>query len=300
MPTLLNAPLDHCSAAAMLRMFRNLLRRGGARIGFPTLGLAQLYVPGSCRAVLRSGGQVLFGARVAQLLVAHGRLEGVRMQDGHVLSASRCVLALPPQETGALATGSGEAALEPLAGAARYFRPSPALSSYLWFDRPIGDACFWARAWTQQGLNTAFQDLARIRPGLAGRASVVACSAVGSPANADWPDERIVEHSWREIAEFAPQARQARVLHARVHRAPMAIPQPRPGTEAVRPPAATRLPGLWVAGDWTGTGVRYSLESAARSGALAAEAVLADAGRPARLALEPPRADGLRALFSRD
>ena len=101
----------------------------------------------------------------------------------------------------------------------------------------------------------------------------------------------------QEVKEFAPLARQARVVHARVHRTPMAIPQPRPGTEALRPANATPVRGLWVAGDWTDTALPCSMESAARSGALAAEAVLEAAGRPRQLSIAAPDTRGFMRLL---
>jgi hypothetical protein len=45
------------------------------------------------------------------------------------------------------------------------------------------------------------------------------------------------------------------------------------GLDAVRPPQKSPLPGLAIAGDWTSTGWPGTLESAVRSGYLAAEAV---------------------------
>jgi len=294
---LLNVPLEQCSAAALMRVFRLMLGRSGWHFGFPTLGLSQLYVPGCCRAVLRSGGKVLFGARVRRLLLEQGRVAGVQMEDGHTLTTARCVLALPPQELAMVAGASDEPSLQLVATVARYFRPSPYVTTHVWFDRPVTQERFWARVWSPQGLNTDFYDLANIRPGLAGKPSVVACNAIGPQARADWPDDRIVEHTLEEVRQFAPAARQAHVLHTRVHRTPMAIPQPRPGTEGVRPATATAVDGLWLAGDWTDTALPCSMESAARSGALAAEAVLAHAGRPQRVALDPPDTRGLVALL---
>ncbi|MCC2677221.1 MAG: amine oxidase, partial [Ramlibacter sp.] len=79
MLALLNVPLEQCSAASMMRVFRLMLGRSGYHFGFPRLALSQLYVPGCCRAVVRSGGQVLFGARVRRLRVGHGRVTGVEM-----------------------------------------------------------------------------------------------------------------------------------------------------------------------------------------------------------------------------
>jgi 15-cis-phytoene desaturase len=294
---LLNVPLEHCSAAALMRVYRLMLGRSGWHFGFPKLALAQLYVPGSCRAVLRSGGQVLFGARVQRLLLQDRQLAGLQTTDGNQFAASRCVLAIPPQELAALIAASDAPMLQSLANVARCFRPSGYQSTYIWYDRPVTSERFWARTWSLQGLNTDFYNLSAIRPGPAGRPSLIACNAIGPQVRADWPDHRIVEETVREIAEFAPMARQARVLHARVHRTPMGIPQPRPGIEVMRPPVTTALPGLWIAGDWTDTRLPCSMESAARSGALAAEAVLARDGRVVKLAVDAPETKGLVGLF---
>lgn len=296
---LLNVRLEQCSAAAAMRVFRLMLGRSGWHFGFPRAGLADLVVPGCTGAILRSGGQLLHGARVRRLLAGPDGPQGVETVDGHRLAARRVVLALPPQALAEVLGASALPALQPLATRAGYFRAVPYLSTYLWFDRPIGTERFWARAWSPQGLNTDFYDLARIRPALHGKPSLVACNAIGPQVRDDWDDARIVEHTVQEIAEFAPAARQARVLHARVHRIAQAIPQPRPGSEQLRPPVATALPRLWLAGDWCDTAVPCSMESAARAGALAAEAVLADAGRPRRLAIDPPETQGLVALLRR-
>ncbi|TFZ05979.1 FAD-dependent oxidoreductase [Ramlibacter henchirensis] len=297
MLALLNVPLEQCSAASMMRVFRLMLGRSGYHFGFPRMALSQLYVPGCCRAVVRSGGQVLFGARVQRLRIHEGRLQGVELEGGHLVDAGRCVLALPPNDVAVLAAESGETALKPLATAARYFRPSPYISTYLWFDRAVTRERFWARTWTPQGLNTDFYDLARIRTSLSGEPSVIAANAIGPMARGDWPDDRIVEHTIGEVKEFAPLARQARVVHARVHRTAMAIPQPRPGTEALRPRNATPVEGLWLAGDWTDTSLPFSMESAARSGALAAEAVLETTGHPQTLSIAAPDTRGFVRLF---
>jgi zeta-carotene desaturase len=53
-----------------------------------------------------------------------------------------------------------------------------------------------------------------------------------------------------------------------------------PGLDQVRPGAESGWPGLMLAGDWTATGWPSTMESAARSGYLAAEAVSRHAGTP--------------------
>jgi 15-cis-phytoene desaturase len=109
-------------------------------------------------------------------------------------------------------------------------------------------------------------------------------------------DAALVRAAHAELALFVPEAARARVIHADVHRIPMAICQPRPRTESRRPSTRTSVPGLFLAGDWTRTALPSSMESAARSGFLAAEAILADLGRPGRFSLGVRSRDGLAGL----
>ena len=54
----------------------------------------------------------------------------------------------------------------------------------------------------------------------------------------------------------------------------------RPGLEVRRPGNRTKVPNLFLAGDWTQSGWPATMEGAVRSGYLAAEAVTAAAGPP--------------------
>src|SRR5205823_14614102 len=96
--------------------------------------------------------------------------------------------------------------------------------------------------------------------------------------------------------EFLPDAAGAQLVHSDVHRIPMGIACPKPGTELKRPAAATRVPRLFLAGDWTRSALPSSMESAVRSGFLAAEAILSASARPPSLALAPRPTDGLAGL----
>lgn len=296
---LLNVRLEDCSAAAGLRVFRLMLGRSGYHFALPQVGLSQLYVPGCRAAVARAGGELVFDAAAHAVRAEDGRATAIVLEDGRHIEAAHCVLALPPAELAAVLNSTGAPALEALRSVARRFVPSPYVSTYLWLDRPLRTRAFWARAWSAGDLNTDFYDLSRIRPGLAAGPALIASNSIGPLARSDWDDDRIVQRTLDELADLDPAARGARVVHARVHRIPMAVPQPRPGTERLRPPTRTALDRLWLAGDWTATAVPCSMESAARSGALAAEAVLQQVGRPARLAIEAPETYGLPGLLRR-
>ncbi len=263
----MNVPLERCSAAALLRVHAQLFGHRGIHFGFPALGLGELFAPQAAAAIERNGGRVLLGAEAVSI----GK--EVVLADGGRLTADHVVRALPPP-----------AALE----------PSPYVSCYLWFNRKLTRERFWAQLGATTRLNTDFYDLSNIRRGWEGRPSVIASNIIYSHRAHAMSDEQIVAATREEIAQFAPAAAQARVVHAAVNRIAMAIPCPLPGSERARP-----APSASLAGDWTRTGLPCSMESAVRSGWLAAEEVLRAAGRPRKLALAARPPDGIAGLVHR-
>jgi 15-cis-phytoene desaturase len=277
----MNVPLERCSAAALLRMHSQLIGLRRLHFGFPAVGLSELFAPQAAQAVRSAGGQIVLGTQVMAIkpneVILH---HGVRIAAAHVVAA------LPPQ------------ALLELGIDAPSFEPSPYISCYLWFDRKLTSERFWAQLGGPKGLNTDFHDLSNIRRGWSGRPSLIASNIIYSHRAHAMSGAEIVAATRREIAEFIPQAAAARVVHATINRIPMAIACPLPGAETKRLPA-NGIRGLWLAGDWTRTGLPSSMESAVRSGWLAAEEVLRAAGRPRPLALAPRPTEGLAGLVRR-
>lgn len=292
---IMNVPLERCSAGALMRFYREILGHNDYQVGFPGVGLSELYVPQARAAVAAAGGAVLTDAPVRAFIERAGRAAGVALADGRTIEARWCVAALPPQDLAPLLPAAWRAR-EPALGRLDELAPDPYISVYLWFDRRLTRERYWARLWAPENLGYDFFDLTNIRRGWEGRPSVIAANIMYSRRAAGLSDREIVAATVRELAELAPEAPRARLRHARVHRIPMAIVCPYPGTERKRPPARTAVPGLWLAGDWTGTGLPASMESAVRSGWLAAEEILARAGRPASLALALPEPEGLARL----
>jgi hypothetical protein len=214
----------------------------------------------------------------------------MRLGDGRELAFGSVILAVPPSSLDSLVPGMVRS---------HAFEPSPYKSVYLWFDRPLATERFWAHLWRPDLLNYDFYDLTGIRPSLRGQSSIVASNIIYSHRARDLSDDAIVQATVREIAEFAPEAAHASLRHADVHHIPMAIVAPLVGTEALRPPTMTPVPGLYLAGDWTRTQLPSSMESAVKSGLLAAEAVLEAASRPRRLALPPRPNSKLARLLGR-
>jgi 15-cis-phytoene desaturase len=300
---LLNVPVEQCSAAALMRVFAQMIGHNDAAFGFPKVGLSDLYVPQAIDIIEQGGGQVMLGCGADQLQWCDGRVTGVRTHRGRLLHARACVLAAPPSAAARLLPGEAPARM-----AAARMQPSPYVSTYLWLDRRITRERFWARPWSPREFNTDFYDLTNIRSGGNGprdtdgarnaAGSVIAANLIWSHRAFDLSDDEIVAATLRELTDFTPDAAQARLLSASVHRIPMAVPCPYPGTERQRPETQA-VPGLYLAGDWTRTGLPSCMEGATRSGALAAEAVLAAAGVRARIACPVPETRGLAGLLRR-
>jgi 15-cis-phytoene desaturase len=296
--TVMNVPLEKCSAAALFQLFRFLSTVGGYHFGFPRIGLGDLYVPGAVKAIESAGGEVRLAARVAMFEGDGGRCSGVRLDDGTRIAAHWCISAMPPRETFEAWPVAWRERHPPLPRAGE-FRPSPYYSTYLWFDRRLTDARFWSKVWSPDTLNYDFYDLSNIRRDLAGDGALIAANMIYTTRLPAMDDDAIIDAVRRELADRLPHSRDARLLHARVHRIPMAIPAPYPGTEALRPAPVTPIAGLLLAGDWMHTGLPRCMESAVRSAWIAAEQVLLEAGRARTLVAPLPQPEGLAALVGR-
>jgi len=111
------------------------------------------------------------------------------------------------------------------------------------------------------------------------------------------PRQEIIDLCLAEVRQALPPAREAKLLKATVVKEAAATFSPQPGVDRLRPMQETPIKGMFLAGDWTSTGWPATMEGAVRSGYLAAEAVLRNAGTPQKF-LKPDLApDGFMALL---
>jgi hypothetical protein len=106
--------------------------------------------------------------------------------------------------------------------------------------------------------------------GAARRPQYLAISLSAADEYVDVPAAALREQFVPALADLFPAARQAQVTEFFVTRERRATFRQAPGTAGLRPPAATNLPGLVLAGAWTATGWPDTMESAVRSGLAAA------------------------------
>lgn len=295
--SILNTPVERCSAGSLLRTFHHAISRDAVRVGFPGCGLGDLFAPGARAVIEAAGHPVWTNTAATRLLGADEQATGVRLADGREIRARHVVSTLPPGDLAPLlpVVWRDHAGLDSL----QWFEPVSYVSVYLWFDRRLTRRQFWARSYAPDDLNCDFYDYANIYPDWGERPSLIGSNIIDAERIAGMSDAEIVAGTRRELMENLPQARTAELRHAAVHRIPLAVQSPRPGFEARRPTADTTVDGLVLAGDWTRTGLPSSMEGAAASGWRAAEVVRAREGRPRALVRPlPPRGVLARALMT--
>ena len=261
----------------------------GGRLGIPTVPLSEFYEAGA-ELVSRLGGDMRMRTSVEQMTQRQdGRWE---LRAGEeMLVADEVVLALPFEQTeklvrSALLAGGEEVRAE-LLGKMAHFEHSPFISVLLWFDRQITDL---DHAWLLDTTIQWFFHKSQIRGYAKERGSYVELVIAGSKRELPMSREEILGPALEELARFFPEIRKARLVKSGILKEARATFTTKPGLDAFRPEQKTALPGLYLAGDWTRTDWPSTMEGAARSGRLAAEAVLGEPGRFMRPEL---KAEGL-------
>ena len=145
---------------------------------------------------------------------------------------------------------------------------SPITGIHLWFDRPVT---------TLPHATLLDRTIQWMFNKDAGRYVQLVVSA--SRSLVQMPREQVIDLAQKELAEFLPAMRRAKLERAHVVKEVRATFSAKPGLESKRPGAVTHMPGVFLAGDWTRTGWPATMEGAVRSGYLAAEAVCRWSGR---------------------
>jgi zeta-carotene desaturase len=149
------------------------------------------------------------------------------------------------------------------------FTHAPITGIHLWFDRAITNLP------QATLLDRTIQWMFNKRDGRYVQLVVSASNSL-----TDMPRADVIALAVRELAEFFPDVKEAKLERAHVVKEQRAVMSPRPGLEAVRPGSKTAVRNLFLAGDWTRTGWPAIMEGAVRSGYLAAQAVTEACGDP--------------------
>lgn len=279
----LNADIDSIALPYAAKVIRELFMNSAfaGSMGMSTVPLSELY--GGVEEYLRQhGSEVVFNSNIESAEYDEETSQWTLTTRTGPLVSDFLVLALPFEATAKLIPKMPPAAgVEALAVQIEQHEHWPICSVHLWFDREITDldhAVLLDREihWLYN------QSRLQKRDGEHYIELVVSATR----AFAALSREEAISQALAELEEFFPCVKDAKLEKAALVkevRATFGVP---PGIDAARPHSISPWPNCFLAGDWTATGWPSTMESAARSGHLAAEAVCLSIGEP-RTFLDP-------------
>jgi len=269
------AALNEDPSVASAALFERVLRLalftspGDSRLAIPAVGLSDVYVDAATAYIRARGGRVECGRSVASLLVSGGRCRGVRVSSGEEIEAESVLSAVPSFQLAGLLPGE-LLRREPFFAPVVSLRPAPIISINLWFDRAITGLDFVGlRGATVQWLFNKGKIL-----GLS--ENYVSLVLSGAHRHIGRSKEELLATALLELVDLFPGAQKAKLHHSLIIKERFATFSPTWEVERLRPTARTPVRGLYLAGDWTATGLPATIESAAQSGYTAARAILDD------------------------
>jgi squalene-associated FAD-dependent desaturase len=266
------ATLNESPEVASAFMMRRVLQEAfcgsvsDSAIGIAAVGLSDLYTSGAQRFIESRGGRVRTGAQAVRLVVEKQRAAAVELKDGERIEADFFISAAPQHALlELLPEGLRATEFAPLAMLAL----SPIVSINLWLDRPITDREFVGL------LGTKLQWLFNKDRIYSSRQQTNQIALVISAARdfIDWTKAELVEMAMAELSDLLPESRSARLLHAVIVKEREATIAHTVASDRLRQGPRTSIANLFLAGDWTATGLPATIESAVLSGHTAARLI---------------------------
>ena len=265
---ILNDSVSDVSAYMGIMAFQDALLAGkhGADLGYSRVGLSTLVSEASRNYLEQRGGRTMFGQKVAAIEAKDGIATGVTVR-GEFMPADAVISAVPWDVVAPLIPQDIKEDVMP--DITPPLEWAPIVGLHVWFDRPVMDEKFMAAldSPVQWIFNkTRMQDATD-----EGSYLLVSISAAWKEASMTREELRALAET--ELAHILPLSAKARITRFVSVKQPMATFRCAPGVQATRPAQLTAVPGLFLAGDWTQTGWPSTMESAVRSGVLAADEV---------------------------
>jgi squalene-associated FAD-dependent desaturase len=250
-------------------------RRRDSAFVYSRVGLSDLYCSAAVEFIEKRGGTVTCHQMVQTLeLGAGSTIARLRMRDRSTLEAGHYIVAVPtPHLLRMLPEAlSRETYFARLAG----LGVSPIICIHVWLDREVTDAAFAGFIGTvTQWLFNKRRIFVQHGAHHGGYLSFVIS---GARTLVDLPNDDLVEITMKDLRAMIPAAANAKIVKALVIKEKQATMAPDLESHRLRPPTATPINNLFLAGDWIQTGLPATIESAVISGYAAASAVAARAG----------------------
>ncbi len=291
----LNAELDSIAVPYAAKVIRELFLNSAeaGSMGMSTVPLSELYA-GVTPFLTERGGNVLLNAKVEGAAWDETTNKWLICTRTGELISDYMILALPFEATQKLLSHlPAEEGAEMLARQIERHEHWPLCSIRLWFDRQVTD--LEHAVLLDREIHWMYNK-SKLQTGRGGQTIELVVSA--TRAFAALPREAAIQRALAELAEFFPRVKEAKLEKAALVKEVHATFGVSPGIDAARPTAISPWLNCFLAGDWTATGWPSTMESAARSGHLAAEVLSLNAEHPQQFLVPDLKPQGFMRLLS--
>ena len=321
----LGETIDRVGIVAARKVFLDgfLATRQGYELIVPRLPLSELFGTRIQQPCERLGVRLRIGTRVASLIGDNRRVTRMQLVDGSSQTFDYYVVAVPWYQCANLFDGGLQRDIS-LTQLPR-ISAAPITGVHLWLDREftslphavlVGRLSHWlfnrgrvrlsrschqeqpiqaAEESTQQSGVANRRAMADESGGGPSSTTAFGCQVVISASYAAMAlgRDELVQRVLNDLRATWPAARRAKLIHAQVVSDRQAVFSPAPNIDQLRPHQLTSVDNLVLAGDWTQTGWPATMESAVRSGYLAAEGIAARLGQKRQFLVKERRSGPL-------
>ncbi|WP_455209790.1 hydroxysqualene dehydroxylase HpnE [Kaarinaea lacus] len=260
----LNTPIEQASAEIFLRILRETFAytRHDSNLLLALQDLSNIFPDPAMDYIERQGGSVQLGQRVNALHINHESIVGLTLED-RSLKARHIILATPYHVTAKLCQTNPASAN--LGDVLAQLQSNPICTVYLQYPENI------TLNRDMLGLVDTISQWVFDRK-IYGQPGLMAVVIRGPGKHMNLNNAQMIETVKTELSHHFPHWPQPK--HTLVMREKRAAFHCSVNINKIRPPNKTPVQGLWIAGDYTNTGLPATLESAVRSGIRAARGVM--------------------------
>lgn len=268
----LNESPDRAAADLLKVVLREAFRgsKKSSALLFPMDGLSELTGEKAMQYLEARGGRVFTRLAVTRLQLDADKVAHAEFLDGKTIEAGAFISALPPAALAKILPAQFKSA-HPSYDRLDQFQTSPILSIHLWLSKPLTDRPFLAllnspihwvfnRELIQRKIEAPYHPYSLI--------------VSGAHDLAKFSNLALQTYLERELARYFPHFEAKQIQKIKIIKELEATILPSPEMQMRRLGTKTAMKNLFLAGDWTATGLPATIESAVVSGKLAAAEAL--------------------------
>ena len=237
-----------------------------AAIGFPKVGLSSLIGNPAEKFLRAHGAEILTNVRVERIETPRLGIVDVRLSNGETLRSRAVVSGLAPNILSRILPET-EPRFERVRSSLSAFEYSPIVAVHLWFERPVMEER--VIAFIDLGLQWVFNDSA-LRGKTTDRSQHIVISLSGAHELERMSKREVLELVVAAMKTAFPDARGNRIVNSSVVKTLEATIKVNRVSAPNRLKTSTDVPSIFLAGDWTDTGLPATMEGAVQSGNAAA------------------------------